>query len=1290
MRKRLLVFAAMFSVLLPMAAQATVWQIGAAVNTGGGNIVVRGGTPQTYGGTVFRSYTTHANVPITVNANTGYQVSAVKVNGVAQSLPIPSGSNYNFNIASGLSQSFSASFTAQQLAVSSTSGPGGYVTPSGSWTYYYGTQSTPIVFTFVPNTGNQVIAINGLPASGYTLTDATVGGAVTLPAPVSHKVKVTITTLTAPVSLSGSFVSVVANAGTPQTVLTNTAVTLDASATTPAGATLVWSQTGGPAVSLSSTTAAQPSFMPPTTGTYYFQVTASSSGATSTASTTVTVTTSAAVAAMNQCVTCHNSIGVGPGIYSNWSSSVHEANMVMCAGCHVGNDTGSHPGTVNSTTVNPGTYVLTGSANGYAVGTLFCQQCHGNGVSAAVPHATSGSALSGLTCANCHTGDNGAGTGDAHGIKDPVATSFTESQCQNCHADATTVASVTAKVTTTPAPNYNVVSGYNASVHKLGESFASSCAGCHTGSAAAGNHPDVSTYSNNIDPTTFMATNGVQGGEGTYVPAGTVFCASCHKNTYAIPHLYPGDAKGTKASDFYVSCNKCHTDATGQTLGTGDAHNIQPLPGCVDCHSVAQANVAKGMVNDNNGVRQIVGAGGEFKQWSHHIINDTNNTTDPVNAQCIICHAEGTLKTSYGTTSVVVDGTRHMVDGNIHLRDCNSSLDYTTDNAPNSTNKHSQGTDGIYEFLWNPAAPNHTTMDQFCMSCHNANGAATAFSNLSTLGLKKFSTPAGKQFSALNPFGDLIQNNYDGLFRNAVVPVFDQFDPSNTSHHAVRKNRYTANTANTLSTNTISKFPQGVVKVNPTSENQAIFANISANNVAHGFPTTPGIPTVVNIDGPAPVLSLKYADGTSYVGTMADTGKFITTYKPLVDANADGTYTNTFTKLADNAQLHCGDCHTVGQWAARGTAAFQAYSAAFGPGVTRYYKTAIGAHGAKTEYMLRNGKDGDNAIQPQYPVCYNCHSEKLYSSGNATAAKVTVGTGAGNPALGLTREQSLVLYNYTGFRKAGGLMYQSSTNSNYPYYQLGAAASNYAGHDGVSQTSLTSHCDGDDNNTAGLTGLARLNSASSGTGLKETNAQFLTYTSGKAAGGTPSGGNALGIKCLNCHNSGDGHLPGYGGIHGNAFRTSDGPNGDTTVVRNVGYQAYSSQAVSSSSKKTAEHKPYRFLPGLGNFRFNGSAGSYDWTMYQVQANGIIQSCYTLNNKVNNSVTGTTGTVGLNSPTYPKNAPLSQTPLTSKTSRYANETDDDNGLLGTWGSCTDHAQIPTHYVPKRNVLRPTSY
>ena len=263
-----------------------------------------------------------------------------------------------------------------------------------------------------------------------------------------------------------------------------------------------------------------------------------------------------------------------------------------------------------------------------------------------------------------------------------------------------------------------------------------------------------------VNSATFVAYKNLS---SAAVSQGAVFCTACHKAPYAIPHPTNLNAG--------VSCAKCHTDPLGQNTGTSDAHGIQPIPRCVDCHAVAQAQVAPGLVNDNNGVRSITQ---EFTKWSHHVTGATLN-----DAHCAACHLEGTVN----GTEIAVDSTKHMVDGIIHLRNAHDDSD----------------------MAWDPAAPNHTTMDNFCMSCHSGTGATSAMSGqiqafINTNGI----AAPGKTASASNPFGDTISNRYDKLQRPAVTNVDSQFNTSNNSHHGVKGPRYSGRTRNLAGPRTIA------------------------------------------------------------------------------------------------------------------------------------------------------------------------------------------------------------------------------------------------------------------------------------------------------------------------------------------------------------------------------------------------------------------------------------------------------------------------------------------------------
>jgi hypothetical protein len=105
--------------------------------------------------------------------------------------------------------------------------------------------------------------------------------------------------------------------------------------------------------------------------------------------------------------------------------------------------------------------------------------------------------------------------------------------------------------------------------------------------------------------------------------------------------------------------------------------------------------------------------------------------------------------------------------------------------------------------------------------------------------------------------------------------------------------------------------------------------------------------------------------------TLFDGGLFVSDYTPL--GAADG---NT---VADNSQLHCGDCHTVGQWKNENT---------------KYNKAAIGAHGSVNEYMLRNNLGTDVLHNGTTYVCFNCHNDKagVNTNGGYYAGYTNTGT----------------------------------------------------------------------------------------------------------------------------------------------------------------------------------------------------------------------------------------------------------------------------------------------------------
>jgi hypothetical protein len=232
--------------------------------------------------------------------------------------------------------------------------------------------------------------------------------------------------------------------------------------------------------------------------------------------------------------------------------------------------------------------------------------------------------------------------------------------------------------------------------------------------------------------------------------------------------------------------------------------------------------------------------------------------------------------------------------------------------------------------------------------------------------------------------------------------------------------------------------------------------------------------------------------------TLSDGGLF-TNYTPL---GATAT-------VGDDSQLHCGDCHTVGQWRASDV------------GSSQYNQAAIGAHGSNNEYMLRNNLGTDALHNGTTYVCFNCHNDNA----------------------GITAVGAIV----------GGIANTAATAGGYYAGYNAAGASPKAAH----LASLHTGTNADFQSTAGNTG-----NAISATGRLGGN-MFQLNNTGAAVSKGAVAGNITGIACINCHNSG--LRSALGGIHG----------GNTT---------YSSVSV-GTAPANAQQKPYRFMGGMGNFRY---------------------------------------------------------------------------------------------------------
>lgn len=671
-------------------------------------------------------------------------------------------------------------------------------------------------------------------------------------------------------------------------------------------------------------------------------------------------------------------------------------------------------------------------------------------------------------------------------------------------------------------------------------------------------------------------------------PAASGRCYECHGAVLSARHA--------SVANLQTACNTCH-----------QPHNTAKQRSCIGCHSVAR-NAGPGFVQDNNGVRAITQ---EFAKWSHHVTGVALN-----DAHCIACHLEGKVEGGNVTT----DFTVHMTDARTHLRHADTDAD----------------------MVWDPAAPNHSTMDTYCMSCHDANGATSAMSAqiqayINSNGL----TAPGKVASPLNPFGDTISNRYDKMLRPAVVDVDSQFNTSNASHHGVKGPKYTGRTR-----------AAGARQIaNPS----AFAANSSA--ILWGKRST------------------IYDSVNAYDGLQETTNRaFNDLYVPLENAGGEAAPRTGAATLGDDSTLHCGDCHTVGQWKP-GTAKFFKLD---GTVDTSKTSPAIGAHGSNNEYLLRNSKGTDER-----------HTQDAYLKGNATGTVLNPFTGQpipnGNIVVVNPNAAFLVCFNCHSYSRYGSI------------YNATGRTGPHAG-----EYDASGRCNGV-GNTIPFNGYT--------TGAATDGTQFLSRFEGPRAtfGSTPafapgfplneanrpaSGeqdpdfGNVMGIQCLNCHNSGVEN--GYGGIHGSKVNTYVDGMGNTQTMRRfmpgLGNTKYVPGVAGGITGGTMTGPAFnsRNSVGFQNYSYvtGGISNDTNWeqTQSRQRADGRLEfagaGCYTLNNE-----SGEPGArFNPNSPTVGQKG-LSVDGGATIPNAY-----------GTWGGCDDHNQSTgaAYYGTTKRINRPVTY
>jgi hypothetical protein len=743
-------------------------------------------------------------------------------------------------------------------------------------------------------------------------------------------------------------------------------------------------------------------------------------------------------------------------------------------------------------------------------------------------------------------------------------------------------------------------------------------------------------------------TNGATNGGVSLVDEGT--CIVCHSTTTdpvsstSIVGDYAKSIHNPANTPADTTVNAGNADGCQGCHGGGAEHNgIGPIPfpdplassRCIVCHTTAKAALFTTQLPNEDFAGNCSDCHTGTTATSGNLTGiGIHGANLPFRHDCVGCHSfardapphrsDQIVSDNSGVRSVVQEFSKwsHHVTGvtlnNAHCAACH--LEGTVKNGAIVTDPTKHMADNMVhlrnvkddtDMQWNPEIPNFTTMDNFCMGCHSATGATSLMSvqiqslfNNSSSATNPYST--GKTASATNPFGDTISNQYDLMQRPAVVDVASQFNTANPSHHAVMGQRYSGRTR-----------VAGARAINNTGA--LLFTRNSSA-------TLPGPRT-----------------------TIYDAGKFEPTYRTL--SAAPGTSDKT---LGDDSVLHCADCHTVGQFAARGSVAFGNLSTAFGGGITNFYKTAIGAHGSNNEYMLRNSIGSDQRHQgiqldsagiyhpdkvTPYLVCFNCHATAIYGT---------------------------------------------------------------AGHAGEQDNSPgEGNCDVATNtNSVNLIGQARLQ-------------DIYTMTSGTGVFGTPTGvanGNIFGIQCNNCHNSGISAGNIFGGIHGAKDPTYTDGAGNTTKherflpgLGNVMYVPGTQGGITGGHVSAPVTSIYGPTGATGSFSYTfqtgGTTNDANWEENQkvrvvnIKGSGAHAhqagpaGCYTISDGTDDNLT--------NPPADGSGDPEG-TGITSSLVPASKGLTAPNGqlLYGNWGGCAEHAQAPgtTPRAPRsgETSIRPVTY
>ena len=585
-------------------------------------------------------------------------------------------------------------------------------------------------------------------------------------------------------------------------------------------------------------------------------------------------------------------------------------------------------------------------------------------------------------------------------------------------------------------------------------------------------------------------------------------CAGCH----GTKHDVADPALGGR-------CNTCHNAVSAVAHNGNDITSLTStgfVNNCNACHNAHNTNAFIGAgcttchavgqdAGSNKYVQDNSGVRAitpEFSKRSHHITGGA-----PTDAQCVVCHLAGKVipGATAGSNVVVVDKAKHMSDAQIHLRNADTNAD----------------------FVW--SGTEHSNMDNFCFSCHDSDGAKTVPTT--------FAGVAGFTGTAANPFGDTLTNGYDQVARAGVVDVKTAFTTTNASHHAVSGQRYTYRFS-TLANATAWYNADKVNRTMPAA------SEIAEGHVVAGVTSPFGTGLTFDAAGPE--------EGGE--ATLYEAGKFVASYIPLGETK----------NVADNSILHCGDCHTVGQW--------KAGSSTNADGSQT--PVAIGAHGSNNEYLLRNSLGTDALHNNLTYVCFNCHKAEMEASSPTLWAEL-VAEGKVLPSNNAIPNGGTSAVKYVGtYTNTAGTnpvvvpvtyngtlvpSWKAGWGSLHPAVAMGQITGYAVAH---AVSAMHGQCQADSADNIGATNRQAISWAPNAVKAYDYVPAAGATAAAPAGGSNAGSGNITGISCINCHNSGLRNS--FGGIHGGNNTYTDGFGRPQTT--------------------------YRFMPGMGNYRYAPPGG----------------------------------------------------------------------------------------------------